>query len=171
MTEATYERHPLSALFPDMPDQDYGELVESIRAHGQREPIVIYENMILDGWHRYRAANDAGVDPEMRYLWEEDGDPREYVLALNLQRRHIPAHERAEITARVYDWRPHGVGDASETDNFVRLTNQQMADKAGVSPTTIKSAKRKIRAEQAGVEPEPDAPAARPGPRSSKKPT
>jgi len=57
------ERHQLSAAFPDMPDEDFEDLIHSIKEHGQREPITVYENKILDGWHRYRACQQLDINP------------------------------------------------------------------------------------------------------------
>ena len=46
-----------------MPDEDFQDLLESIKAHGQREPITTYENKILDGWHRFRACLQLDINP------------------------------------------------------------------------------------------------------------
>ena len=34
------ERHYLSAILPDIPADEYGELVASIKKYGQKHPIV-----------------------------------------------------------------------------------------------------------------------------------
>jgi hypothetical protein len=39
-----------------------GALAIDIEAHGQREPGVLFEGMVLDGWHRYRACEQIGVE-------------------------------------------------------------------------------------------------------------
>ena len=52
------QQHPLSAAFPAMPDDEFRELVEDIRANGQLEPGIVLDDMVLDGWHRYRACED-----------------------------------------------------------------------------------------------------------------
>ena len=56
-----FEQHPLSAAFPAMPEVDLEALAEDIKAHGQREPGLLHEGMVLDGWHRYLACEKAGV--------------------------------------------------------------------------------------------------------------
>lgn len=55
-TESTgaMQPHPLSLIFPQMPDGEFDELVASIQANGLRHPIVLYEGMVLDGRHRQR---------------------------------------------------------------------------------------------------------------------
>jgi hypothetical protein len=38
-----------------MPENETRGLAEDIEKHGQREPGVLLEGMVLDGWHRYLA--------------------------------------------------------------------------------------------------------------------
>jgi hypothetical protein len=54
--------HPLAAIFPLMEGAG-DELVADIKANGQRQWIVTYEGMILDGRNRFRACLAAGVKP------------------------------------------------------------------------------------------------------------
>ncbi len=41
--------HPLAKILPLMEGTEYEDLVASIRVHGQRDPIIVAEGMILDG--------------------------------------------------------------------------------------------------------------------------
>ena len=50
-----YTRHDLSSYWPDMADEDFLALKESIGYSGLLEPITLFEGQILDGWHRYNA--------------------------------------------------------------------------------------------------------------------
>ena len=150
-----YERHPLSAMFPDMPEEDYQELVASIDESGVRTPIMMLDDKILDGWHRYRAAKDAGLSSlEIHhYDVKEHGDPRRYVADQNIQRRHIPPYERALIMARLSEWRPSGINSGTIGADST-LTNHEMAQRAGVSERTIGRAKRTVRVERGQTAPE-----------------
>jgi hypothetical protein len=66
------EFHPLADLIPPSKDHEFDELVEDVGKHGVREPIWIFKGKILDGRHRYRAAQRAGVDCPMREYLGDD---------------------------------------------------------------------------------------------------
>jgi hypothetical protein len=76
-----------------MSEADIEGLAEDIKKHGQREPGLLLEGQVLDGWHRYLACQKIGTD-----FWSEDftGDnPVAFVLSKNLHRRHLTASQRA----------------------------------------------------------------------------
>ena len=101
------ERHPLSAIWGDMPNDQYQELVDSIRESGDlMAEVRTLDGMVLDGWHRYRAALDAEVQP-LIVPWSGD-DPAGYVIKKNALRRHLTAGQRTICVARCYDWAEMG---------------------------------------------------------------
>lgn len=79
--------HPAAELFPMMKDTDLGMLIEDIDANGLREPILVFQGLVLDGRNRLRACETAGVEP--RFIeWDGVGSPLAIVLSRNFHRRH-----------------------------------------------------------------------------------
>ena len=91
--------HPLADLFPLLEGVDFDELVADVRAHGVRESIWIYEEKILDGRNRHRAAAVAGVACPTRPY--EGDDPVGFVVSQNLKRRHLSGSQRAMVAAKL----------------------------------------------------------------------
>ena len=141
-----YERHPLSAAFPDMDPEEFQDLLSSIKIHGQREPITLFENKILDGWHRYQACQKLEISPA---TYEFDGeDPVSYVIDLNLNRRHLSPSQKALAVVSCNSWRgvgkpvipPRGGINCRQDD----ISASDMAKRAGVGTRTIERAKQVV---------------------------
>ncbi len=86
--------HPLCAILPSMPANEYKPLVEDIRHKGLIHPIITFEEKILDGRHRFLACNDAGVTP--RFEEYSGNDPAGYVASSCLH-RSLTTGQRALI--------------------------------------------------------------------------
>lgn len=134
-----FDQHPLSKAFPRMPTSEFNGLINDIRQHGQREPITIFEGMILDGWHRYRAMQFLDAKPHTCQL-AKNADPVAFVLSRNLHRRHLNASQRAVAVVDCSKWKPVG-RPPKESATESPLSNGQMAKMADVSESTIKDAK------------------------------
>ncbi len=84
----TYTQHPLSAAFPALADDEFQALKDSIEIHGCLNPITLLEGQVLDGWNRYRAVCELGMECPTREL-EDWIDPRDFVKSQNKIRRHL----------------------------------------------------------------------------------
>jgi hypothetical protein len=144
-----FTQHPLSSAFPAMQEEEYESLFNSIGEIGVQNPITLFEGMVIDGWHRYRAANEAGLDCPTVVLG--DVDPRDFVLAQNKARRNLTASQRAAAVASVYQWAASkGVNQhtkrGGEPGSPPPKTNAELAAIAGTTTRTIQQAKVAIKA-------------------------
>jgi len=129
-----------------MDPEEFQDLLSSIKIHGQREPITLFENKILDGWHRYQACQKLEISPA---TYEFDGeDPVSYVIDLNLNRRHLSPSQKALAVVSCNSWRgvgkpvipPRGGINCRQDD----ISATDMAKRAGVGTRTIERAKQVV---------------------------
>jgi hypothetical protein len=105
--------HPAATLFPLMEGEPFRELKDDIERHGLREPIVIDDDFqIVDGRNRARAlahlasfgrvelkGNGPGGLSEGQWVSLDRNDPYDFVISMNLHRRHLTQKERRELAA------------------------------------------------------------------------
>jgi ParB-like chromosome segregation protein Spo0J len=145
---AELHRHPLSAAFGDMRADEFVELVADIKRNGLLSPIVTLrdaagQELVLDGWHRYRACIEAGVKPRTEpfdYVVEPAGEqtgkkmtPVEFVASANAHRRHLTREQRRQIVVELLKAKP-GASDRA------------IAAQAKVSDKTVGAARRELEA-------------------------
>ena len=135
-------RHPLSAAWGNMPEEELFELAEDIKAHGCKESVVLFQGMVLDGWHRAQACQIAGIKiPTREFDPEVEGDPRVFVKERNAFRRHLTPAMKAHALVRIaeYNYAP-GVVHAVHS-------RAEIAKEAGVSKRMVQNV---VAAEKAG---------------------
>ena len=96
-----YEVHPFADAFPLIEGEEFEELVNDIKTHGLRQPIVLNHDrtVLIDGRNRYRACMAAGVDPVFETLPERYTEAMilDYIVSANVERRHLNTGQRALI--------------------------------------------------------------------------
>lgn len=118
-----YKQHPLAvALMPGgMDEPEFDAFCEDIEQRGILFPATIYEDMVLDGWHRYRAAKRTGSP--LKTIVYAGKDPAGYIAAVNVLRRKLSSLQRALVGARLH--RDHN------------LTQREVCKKLGISNEVV----------------------------------
>jgi protein gp37 len=133
------KQHPLSAAFPPMTESEFAELRADVATNGLRVPITVYEDGVLDGWHRYCACEETGTELRSETF---EGDWRaaiRFVVTANIHRRHLSLDERADAAAAIANLKPGG--DQSARVQIGGVTQEEAADLFGVSVRTVSDAK------------------------------
>jgi hypothetical protein len=99
--------HPFAGLFDLLSTRELADLSENIAAHGQREPVMIHRNMILDGRNRYRACRLKGLPVRYEQFPGTNDEALDYVISKNVYRRHLSSSQRALAMASYEEYR-HG---------------------------------------------------------------
>uniref|UniRef100_A0A6M3LM77 site-specific DNA-methyltransferase (cytosine-N(4)-specific) n=1 Tax=viral metagenome TaxID=1070528 RepID=A0A6M3LM77_9ZZZZ len=98
-----YEFHEVASIFPLMMGEPFQELVDAIRRDGQQVPIFLHtDGRIIDGRNRYRACVELGIEPKVTRYTGMGGTQAlvDFVVNLNIQRRHLDASSRAAAAAK-----------------------------------------------------------------------
>lgn len=128
--------HPFAELIPAASADDSAAIERDIKAHGQREPIVLFNGQILDGRHRYAACVRLGVEPKTVEFTGADDEAEALVYSLNVHRRHLTNKQKLAIVA-------------AELKRDVTQSSRAIAAKAKVTPNTVIRAR--ANAEAAGT--------------------
>ncbi|HLE82209.1 MAG TPA: ParB/RepB/Spo0J family partition protein [Dehalococcoidia bacterium] len=138
----TLQPHKLASLFPAIPEEEFNQLVQDIRSGGLLEPIWLYEGKVLDGWHRYRAAKKAGVEPRARE-WR-GRDPLAFVVSMNVMRRHLNKGQRALLLVQAAEQEQKLAkrGGQSESAETADLSTEAIAKTLNVSERVVSQARR-----------------------------
>lgn len=119
----TYEQHPVAiSLMPGgMDDSEFTAFCADVEARGVLFPATLYEGMVLDGWHRYRAAQRTGS--ALKFIEYTGTDPAGYIASCNVLRRKLSSLQRALVGARLH--REYGI------------TQREACKKLGISNEVI----------------------------------
>jgi hypothetical protein len=134
--------HPLADIFPLMEGPEFDALVADIKANGLRETIVLFEEKILDGRNRWRACEKAGVEPKTKEY--RGKDPLNFVISMNLRRRHLDESQRAMVAARIETVRHGGDRKSDDQDANLHVDRSKAAELMNVSTRTVASARQVI---------------------------
>jgi hypothetical protein len=140
--------HPAAELFPMMAPAEIKDLADDIKVQGLRHAIVLWrdadgEYSLLDGRNRLDAWEAAGLNvPEgaeaiLRTMnatlldATEKIDPYDYVVSINLHRRHLTGEQKRDVIAILIKLKPE-------------MSDRQIAKMVGASPTTAGDVRREL---------------------------
>jgi hypothetical protein len=136
-TKSEYEFHPIANIFPMMAGVEFDRLKEDIRTRKQQEPIITYEDKVLDGRNRYKACKELFLTPTIKRY--DGADPLGFVLGANLHRRHLNESQRAMVAAKLVTTK---LGDNQHIRKQGRPIDQPTAaTMLNVSPKSVQRAK------------------------------
>jgi site-specific DNA-methyltransferase (adenine-specific) len=92
-----FDYHSYCDLLPEMTADDFNALVSDIKDNGLINPIVLFENQILDGKHRYKACLELGIEPKIETFTGNKEQALHFVISQNIARRHLLTGQKAAL--------------------------------------------------------------------------
>ena len=153
--------HTFCSMFPEMGEEDFDNLLESMKVNGflKSDPIIVWlaeddEWQILDGQNRHMAASQAKVEPE--FMQYNGDDPLSFVIARNMDRRHLNTGQKAAIALMIIDAgkgikqkdaaKKAGIGEASlRRFKFIQERDPKLAKKVASGEVKIEKARKEIK--------------------------
>jgi hypothetical protein len=131
--------HEHAQLFPRIPDPELEALGKDMKENGIKTPIVLTkEGLCCDGMNRVLASTLMGIKEIPFETIDLEGDQLlDYVIGLNLRRRHLTGAQRACVAAKLADG-THG-GDRTNPQTC-GLTQKQAAALFRISERSVQSA-------------------------------
>lgn len=145
----TFERHPTAKITPDLSEEEFNGLKESIRTHGQMDPGYLYEGKILDGWHRYLACKEVGAEFKHNEFTNTVISATEFVVS-KLEGRNLTKSQKACIAVSAKEKRMAEIKLIRENRNQylgasgkpTRNASKDVAPMFGINWQTIDDAAR-----------------------------
>ena len=91
-------------IFPAAKAEDYNRLRDDIRENGydSKQPIIIYEGEVLDGWNRWTACLELKINPPTRQFDGNESEAIGLVMRTN-KRRNLNSGQWATIAVEADD--------------------------------------------------------------------
>lgn len=88
-------------LIPPLTESEYSELEQSILTEGCREPLTVWNNMIVDGHHRFEICQKYNIPFETKEInFETEDDAKIWIITNQLARRNISDFTRIELALK-----------------------------------------------------------------------
>lgn len=91
-------------IFPAAKAEDYNRLRDDIRDNGydSKQPVIIYEGQVLDGWNRWTACVELKINPPTRQFDGNESEAIGLVMRTN-KRRNLNSGQWATIAVEADD--------------------------------------------------------------------
>lgn len=122
------KRHRFN-IFPEMQPDDYNRLKSDMVKNGYDPtmPIVLYQGDIIDGWNRFNACCELGIEPVTTDYKGSDSDAIEYIMRTN-KRRNLNSSQWACIATEAEEML-RGIAEAVEVERRKKQAETQSETK------------------------------------------
>lgn len=140
MKELTIDNELKSYIRP-LKEEEFEKLKESILSEGIRDPLVVWQGILLDGHHRYKIAQEHNLEFKIVEIELPNKEAvKEWIIKNQLGRRNLTEQEASYYRGKLYSARKQqGIRtDLTSCQNGKKLnTTKEISDQYGVSERTV----------------------------------
>jgi len=138
-------------LLPALDEQTYAWLENNILDYGCREPIVLWNGIIIDGHNRYDILTKHGLPVNIvRMEFDSRDEVIIWIISTQISRRNLNAMELSNLRGLHYntekrvvgnpDWKIHQQDELAQNEPIVKpqSTASRLSEKYNISRATIK---------------------------------
>ena len=133
---------PCCEAFPPMRHDEFLGLKASIQRNGQQEPIIVWNDRIVDGRHRLKACQELGLEPVFKRLSCDYAQAVSAAFAANINRRQLKTGQLALLAGQLATRKPGQTKAAKHVEAV--LSQAEAATLFGVSRDAVQKACRLI---------------------------
>ena len=137
-------------LIPALSKEEFNQLEKNILADGCRDPLVVWNDVIIDGHNRFQICNSHNLNYDVSHInFGNESDAKEWMILNQFGKRNISNYQRAELALLL---KPLLAKKAEEqrvlsrsemsTNEKPSDTREEIAKQAGVSSNTISKVER-----------------------------
>ncbi len=123
-------------------DEEFEKLKESIKLEGIRDPLVVWNGFLIDGYHRYKIAQEHNLEYKIVEIELPNKEAvKEWIIKNQLGRRNLTEQEASYYRGKLYESRKQHqyIHPKSEAQNVPRInTAEEIGREYGVSHMTVK---------------------------------
>ena len=132
----------LKSYIRPLKDEEFEKLKESILIEGIRDPLVVWQGILLDGHHRYKIAQELGLEYKIVEIELPNKEAvKEWIIKNQLGRRNLTEQEASYYRGKLYESRKlrQGGDRKSKAQNVLLInTAEEIGKEYGVSHMTVK---------------------------------
>lgn len=130
------------ALIPPLAPEEYAQLEANILQDGCRDPLVLWDGIIIDGHNRYEICTKHGIGFEkINKTFADRESVMDWMDANQLGRRNLKPDQFTLLLGRRYNRTKRSVGRPKNGDNLSQLSPaEELGKQHGVDARTVKRA-------------------------------
>jgi len=132
----------LKSYMRPLREEEYEKLKESVLAEGIRDPLVTWRGILLDGYHRYKLAQEHNLEYKTVEVDLPDKEAaKEWIVTNQLGRRNLTPQEASYYRGKLYESkkRQGARTDLTSGQNVQKLsTAEEIGKQYGVDEKTIR---------------------------------